>query len=138
MDTRRLADFEERYRRLDEWELADIYAKYGSLTDEARAALDGVIRSRNIDLDNLRQQEATEELHRAEMEQKIYEKWKKRDAFLLKISLALGVAIAIVGALLSPERAYETFISTLVQAVGLGLLAWVVLAIKRSRSKRSQ
>lgn len=137
MDTRRVAEFEERYQRLDEWELADIYAKYGSLTEEARAALDGVIQSRNIDLDKMRQQEASEELHRAEIEQERYEKWKKRDAFLSKIFLVIGLPIAIAGALLRPERAYETFISTLVQAVGLGLVAWVVLAIKRSRSKRS-
>jgi hypothetical protein len=138
MDTSRVAEFEERYRQLDEWELADIYAKYSTLTDEARAALDGVIRDRNIDLAKMRQQEATEELHRAEVEHVRYERWKKRDAFLLKVFVAIGLPIAIVGALLRPERAYETFVSTLVQTAGLGLVAWVVLAIKRSRSKRKQ
>jgi hypothetical protein len=111
MDNHKVSEFAAHYQSLSEWELADIHGKYTSLTEEARAALDAVVADRRIDFEKMRQAEAVEELERAAIEQTKSEKKTKRDSRLFKIFLAVGLPIIILGALLRPERAYETLIS---------------------------
>lgn len=137
MDKDKVAEFAARYQRLSEWELADIHARSATLTEEARAALVAVTADRGIDLKKLRQEEAAEEVERAAVEQANAEKKERRDARLFKILLVIGLPIVVLGALLRPERTYETFISALVQGVGLVVLAWIILMFKRSRNKRT-
>ncbi len=124
------------YRQLSEWELLDIHSRSSTLTDEARAALSEVIAERKIDLQRLRQEEAHEERARAAAEDAKEKKRDRRDAFLFKWFLIIGLPIIAIGAFLRPDRAIEAFASALVQGIGLFVIAWLALKVKRRMGKK--
>jgi hypothetical protein len=137
MDEQRVAEFIARYQGMEKWEIAELHARASSLTEEARTALDAVISGKNIDIEDIRQKEEEENSLCAEKERVLAEKKKRRDARLFKAFLVVGTPLIVLQALLRPESAYETFVSTLVQVVGVSIAAWVMFAIKRALNKKN-
>jgi hypothetical protein len=132
------ADFLERYRRLSEWELAEIHARASALTEEARMALASVAAERGIDFPRLHQEERDEQSQLAEAEQNRDEKRNVRSALLFKVMAIIVVPVVALGMLFRPEQTYQTFISVLVQGIGIAVIAWIVLRFKGARRNRKQ
>jgi len=117
MDEAKVVMLAAHYRTLDEWELASIYEKSATLTDEAKEALTQVAKERRLSLPDMVAARRTEIAEAAsdkeDQDQKSmdsFDRWSKRVmlAFLL---------LAVVGALLRPERSWETLVSTLTQVL---------------------
>lgn len=135
MDQARFNEFVARYEQMDEWQIVRIQSQESDLTEEAKAALGQVIASRSIDPQKLRENSAAEDEQRAQ-KQKIKEDIsRKREAKIFKIILIATAPVIVVAAMLNPGRSYEVFIASSVQAVGLALIAWVILKIKRYFSR---
>lgn len=128
--------FKAHYREVSEWELLDIHSRSSTLTDDARIALAEVVAERKIDLQKLRQEESAEERARAAVESEKKKKWDQRDALLFKWFLIISLPIIVVWAFLRPDRAVEAFVSSLVQGIGLCLVAWLVMKLKRRLRKK--
>ena len=135
MDQQKIDEFVERYEGMDVWELVAIHAKEKDLTDEARTALSAVILKRGIDLAVIQEMARQEDSARSEKEKMRTEKKRTRDARIYKVFLVVAVPIAVAGAFLRPERALETFVSSLVSVVGIALIFWPLLMLKRFLSR---
>jgi hypothetical protein len=134
----KVAEFSAHYQSLNEGELADLHDRASSLTEEARMALDAVITNRGIDPEKMRQEAMKEDLDYIAKETVREEERKKRDARHTKIWIAISIPIVVLGMIFRPERTYETLISTITQVLVIVFAAWVVLAIKRSLSRRKR
>lgn len=132
MDKSKVAEFSAHYQRLDEWALADIHAKGGSLTDEALFALNSVIADKGIDLENIRQTVAKQDSEYAEKELVRTKKREKRETQLLIVFFI----IAALGVIFRPGQAYKTLLETLVQVAFIAVIVWGVQAIRRFLSRR--
>lgn len=135
MDKQKIDEFVERYECMGEWEIAAIHAKEKDLTDEARAAIAAVMSKRGIDLAAIQERARHEDSARSEKEKIRTEKKRSRDARIYKAFLIIAVPIVVLGAFLRPERALETFVSSLVQVAGIALIGWLLLMLKRFLSR---
>ena len=136
MDIQKMAELTSHYDDMDEGEILEVHNRFSSLTEEGRMALNDVIARRGIDLDNMQQEINEEIFERVEKEKEREDKKDKRDSRFFKIFLFIGTPLIIVGALLSPERSYETLVETITQILALALILWVVYVIRRKGKKK--
>lgn len=120
------------YKELEEWEIADLYARAYSLTEEGRQALATVISQKKIDFQSIREQGLTEERFLLEQERMREQKRKARDARWFRIMLVVTIPSIVLSALLRPEKTWETMVSSLVQALGVTVIALVFLKLRRT------
>lgn len=136
MNQQKIAEFAAHYQVLDEWEIANLSARSSSLTEEARHALAMVISDRKIDLKRIHEENLDEQRVLAQQERTRQEKREARDARWLKIMLVICIPLIIVGVFVRPEKTLEALVSTVVQAVGIALIALVVFKLKRVFEKQ--
>ena len=125
-----------QYSKLDEFAIFELSNHRESLTSHAKTALDLVIQQRAINLSSVRAQLASEQTTADEQERLRQEAWRRKDAFWLKTFLVVGVPLVVLGLAFQPERTYVTLVSTIVQAVGIVALVWVVLRVRRALNGR--
>lgn len=121
MNNTKVSQFVEHYNSLDEWELLEIHRRRTSLTEEAIAALDKVITPRGTDLVKMQKVETEESERKTAYAEEQRKKSEIRDSRYLKIFWMIAIPLTIFGALFRPERFLETLVSTLTQAILLGL-----------------
>ncbi len=117
MDETRVSGFADHYRRLDEWELADIHGRQETLTEEAKEALARVVAERGVSLSGIEAAKKAEGEAEQRAEAEREEKAKRRDARWFKISLWIGIPLIVLGGIFRPERSWEVFVSTTTQTI---------------------
>lgn len=132
MNNQQITTLVAHYQEMDEWEIADLYARASSLTEEGRHALATVISHRKIDVQRIHEQRLTAERALLEQERMREQKRKARDARWFKIMLIVTIPLIVLSALLRPEKTWETFVSSLVQALGVVAIALVFLRLRRA------
>lgn len=132
MNKEQIAALVAHYQEMDEWEIADLYARASSLTEEGRHALATVISQRKIDVQKIREQGLAEERALLEQERIREQKRKARDARWFRIMLIVIIPLIVLSALLRPEKSWETLVSSLVQALGVTAIALVFLKLRRA------
>jgi hypothetical protein len=132
MNNEQIAALVAHYQELDEWEIADLYARASSLTEEGRQALATVISQRKVDVQSIHEQGVTEERTLLEQERIRELKRKARDARWFRIMLVVTIPLIALSALLRPEKTWETLVSSLVQALGVTAIALVFLKLRRA------
>lgn len=131
MDTNKISEFVERYKNMQEDELAIIHQKQSSLVGEAKFALATVISERGIDLNRLAREEHEEKEQRIKKQEIITEKKQKRDAFFYKIMLIIGIPICLFQLLFNPDKFIQTLFSTIGFALGLAIILGIVHVFKK-------
>ncbi|MDX1367615.1 hypothetical protein [Pseudomonas sp.] len=131
MNRQKIDEFIERYESMDEWQIIEIHSKEKDLTNEARIALATVISKRGVDLNKVLEEAKEEDLARTEKAKIRIDNQRKRDTRIYKIFFVIAVPIILLGAVFRPERAFETFISSLAQAAGIAIIFWLALMLKR-------
>lgn len=132
MNNGQVAALVAHYQEMDEWEIADLHARDSSLTAEGRHALATVISHRNIDVQRIHAQMRMEERTLLDQERMREQKTKARDARWFKIMLIVTIPLIALSALLRPEKTWETFVSSLVQALGVTVIALIFLKLRRA------
>lgn len=131
MNESKILEYMEQYEAVHEEELEHLDAKRDCLTSEAREALARTIKRRSVSIDDLRTDRSKEQLGIEREELEIAKRIGERDRKLLKLISIISVPLVILGILRSPDSAWQTFVSTLVQVAIIGLIVWVVFAVKK-------
>lgn len=135
MDTNKISEFVERYENMHEDELAIIHQNQSSLVEEAKVALATVISERKIDLTKLAQEEYQEKEQRIKKRELVTEKKQKRDAFVYKAMLVIGVPICLFQLAFNPDKFVQTLFSTVAFAVSIGIISGIIYLLKKALKK---
>lgn len=136
MEKSKVAEFTESYMGMHEEDLVRLLGRRSTLVEEAQAALDKVLVERAIDIAGIKEAERKEVHALAEKEREAEARNERRHASQTKIFLWVCIPITLLGILVNPDRSYYTFISSLTQAVLLGLIALLFVYIRRAVAKR--
>ena len=131
MDTKKVLEFLERYQSMGEDELVVIHEKQSLLVEEAKMALATVISERNIDLQELIKDEIKEKEQRIKKQELIAIKKQKRDAFIYKIMLVVGLPLCLFQFLFNPDRFFQTLFATIGSALGIAIILGVLYMFKK-------
>jgi len=127
MNKEQLQFFMSRYDGLSSDELAEIDGKRENLVEEATAALDEIIKKRGIKPKEIREEILADSTIKTK---RISEKPTSSSKRVLWIFLAVGVLAGVVSLLRSPEKFYETLVSSLTQVVLLVAFGWAFIKIR--------
>ena len=133
MDEQKILQFIAHYRTLPEEALAQLHARSDTLTEEAGVALDRTISARRINLLQMAQDEAEQDFVPVATIVKEIEEKEKRDARNTKFFLLFGIPLIFLQLIFDPGK----FVQIAVEALCLGLLAWLILIIRRRMRRRS-
>ena len=136
MDESKVAEFTASYAAMHEEDLVRLLGRRATLVEEAQIALEKVLAKRVIDVAGIKQAERKENLDLGEKAKEAEARNERRHASQTKVFLWVCIPITLLGMLINPDRSYYTFISTLTQAVLLGLIALLFIAIRRAIAKR--
>jgi hypothetical protein len=131
MNQQQFTQFKQHYLHLQEEELEQLHARKATLVEEAQVALAAVIAERGVSVETIRRANAIEDAGAIAAASAKAEYKARRDAKLFKWMLIFGVPLIGVRVVLTPEAAWSTLVSSLVQALGLAAIAWLVLFLKR-------
>ncbi|MDO9113247.1 MAG: hypothetical protein Q7U63_05560 [Polaromonas sp.] len=137
MDQRITDNFRQHYLQLPEEDLEALDARKASLTEEAQVALVSVLSERDVLVGKIRRLNAAEDQRRTQAVQEVSSQKELRNAKLVKWFFFVSVPVIALSALLGPEQAWQTLISSTVQAVGIFVAIWVALFIKRKLSVKN-
>ena len=112
-----VADFTNHYQSMSDDEIALLHAN-PNLTNEARAALNSVIRVRKIDFATIRQEQAEEEFQIDEKRKADSARQERRDEAFLRWALIIGIPIIVLGELLHPGKGIEIAEDAAIRGVG--------------------
>lgn len=136
MDESKVAEFTASYMAMHEEDLVRLVDRRSTLVEEAQAALDTVLAKRAIDIKGIKEAGRKEVHDLAEKAKEAEARKDRRHASQTKIFLWVCIPFTLLGILVNPEKSYVTFISSLTQAALLGLIALLVVFIRRAISKR--
>ncbi|MDI1338170.1 hypothetical protein [Polaromonas sp.] len=112
-------------------------ARKASLTEEAQVALVSVLSERDVLVGKIRRLNAAEDQRRAQTTQEVTSRKEMRNAKLAKWFFVISLPVIALSALLKPAQAWQTLVSSTVQAIGIFVVGWVALFIKRKLSVKS-
>lgn len=136
MNDAKVAEFTARYMSMHEEDLAQLRSKRETLTEEAQTALNIVLAERNIDFASLQEAEKQEAIDFSKKFQETENRKEKRHFKYAKILFAIFIPIALLGVIFNPERSYSIFISSLVQAILLGVIYILIVAVRRAIARK--
>lgn len=131
MDQQAIDHFRQRYLQLSEEDLEALDARKASLVEEAQVALVSVLSERDVLVGKIRRLNAAEDQRHAQATQEVSSRKEMRDAKLAKWFFFISLPVIALSALLRPEQAWQTLVSSTVQAIGIFVVVWIALLIKR-------
>jgi hypothetical protein len=136
VDNSKVAEFTASYIDMHEEDLVRLLGRRSTLVEEAQVALDKVLVERAIDIAGIKEAERIDVHVLAEKAREAEARKEQRHASQTKIFLWVCIPITLLGILVNPDRSYYTFISSITQAVLLGLIALLFVYIRRAVAKR--
>jgi hypothetical protein len=133
MDKQAASQFIQHYSSVPEEELVRLHASKSALVEEAQFALDEVVARRGVNVEAIRASNEAEDQAAVEAEKVVHERRRNRDATIYKWFLWVFGPIIVIVTLLRPERAWETLVSTVVQVLCIGAVAWLVVRFRRRK-----
>lgn len=137
MNQQAIDHFCQHYIRLSDEELEALDARKTTLLEEAQIALASVLAERGVSVDEIRRVNAAEDEERAKAARDAVRRRGIRDAKLTKWFFIISVPVIVLSILLQPEKAWQTLVSSTVQALGIFVIVWIALLVKRKLSSVS-
>lgn len=137
MNQQAIDHFYQHYIRLSDEELEALDARKTTLLEEAQIALASVLAERGVSVDEIRRVNAAEDEERAKAARDSVRRRETRDAKLTKWFFIISVPVIVLSVLLQPEKAWQTLVSSTVQALGIFVFVWIALLVKRKLSSVS-